>query len=104
MAQSQGGWLSPGCGSSGGGEERGGRSDVKEVDIIQMLTKARTEFVKVLINSEVVTLSPHFFLLHTIPPCFGQSTSEPKQIGGSGILSGNPNLIKPIPVKPNAQV
>lgn len=34
----------------------------------------------------------------------GQSTSEPKEIGGSSVLCGNPNLIKPIPVKPNTQV
>ncbi|MEQ2268398.1 hypothetical protein XENORESO_011619, partial [Xenotaenia resolanae] len=32
------------------------------------------------------------------------STSEPKEIGGSSVLCGNPNLIKPIPVKPNTQV
>ncbi|XP_075886258.1 mRNA-decapping enzyme 1B [Nelusetta ayraudi] len=118
VAQSQGGWLSPGGGGSGGGGRGGGRGrgggagrgsgggeggrggrggsggggggegggrgggggggrgEAKAVDIIQMLTKARTEYDK--------------------------STSEPKQIGGS-ILSGNPNLIKPIPVKPNAQ-
>lgn len=37
LAQSQGGWLSPG----------GGGSDAKTVDIIQMLTKARTEYDKV---------------------------------------------------------
>lgn len=37
LAQSQGGWLSPG----------GGASDAKAVDIIQMLTKARTEYDKV---------------------------------------------------------
>lgn len=38
LAQSQGGWLSPG----------GGRgSEAKTVDIIQMLTKARTEYDKV---------------------------------------------------------
>lgn len=55
----------------------GGGSDAKGVDIIQMLTKARTEYDK------------------------GQS--EPKEIGGSSVLCGNPNLIKPIPVKPNTQ-
>lgn len=33
-----------------------------------------------------------------------KSTSEPKEIGGSSVLYGNPNLIKPIPVKPNTQV
>lgn len=37
LAQSQGGWSSPG----------GGGSDAKTVDIIQMLTKARTEYDKV---------------------------------------------------------
>ncbi|CAJ1054874.1 mRNA-decapping enzyme 1B [Xyrichtys novacula] len=75
LAQSQGGWLSPGGG--GGGGVIGGGSEGKGVDIIQMLTKARTEYDK--------------------------STSEPKEIGGSSVLSGNPNLIKPIPVKPNTQ-
>lgn len=73
LAQSQGGWLSPG--GVGGGEE----GEAKAVDIIQMLTKARTEYDK------------------------EKSTSEPKEIGGSSVLSGNPNLIKPIPVKPNTQ-
>ncbi|XP_041636748.1 mRNA-decapping enzyme 1B [Cheilinus undulatus] len=81
LAQSQGGWLSPGGGGGGvvGGDGGGGGSEAKAVDIIQMLTKARTEYDK------------------------GQSKSEPKEIGGSSVLSGNPNLIKPIPVKPNAQ-
>uniref|UniRef100_A0A668APR8 Decapping mRNA 1B n=1 Tax=Myripristis murdjan TaxID=586833 RepID=A0A668APR8_9TELE len=69
LAHSQGGWLSPGV---GGG---------KPVDILQMLTKARSEYDKV-----------------------GKSSSEPKEIGGSTVLHGNPNLIKPIPVKPNTQV
>ncbi|XP_030576579.1 mRNA-decapping enzyme 1B-like [Archocentrus centrarchus] len=73
LAQSHGGWLSRG-GVGGGGE-----GEVKGVDIIQMLTKARTEYDK------------------------EKSTSEPKEIGGRGVLSGNPNLIKPIPVKPNTQ-
>ncbi|XP_047431009.1 mRNA-decapping enzyme 1B [Mugil cephalus] len=88
LAQSQGGWLSPGGGLGGGGggggivfagagDGGGGGSGAKGVDIIQMLTKARTEYDK--------------------------STSEPKEIGGSSVLSGNPNLIKPIPVKPNTQ-
>nr|XP_020455095.1 mRNA-decapping enzyme 1B [Monopterus albus] len=70
LAQSQGGWLSP-----GGGRDR---SEGKAVDIIQMLTKARTEYDK-------------------------KSTSEPKEIGGSSVLYGNTNLIKPIPVKPNTK-
>ncbi|XP_068443168.1 mRNA-decapping enzyme 1B [Clinocottus analis] len=92
LAQSQGGWLSPGgrggvVGGGGGGGggvlggivgvEGGGGSEEKAVDIIQMLTKARTEYDK--------------------------SASEPKEIGGSTVLRGNPNLIKPIPVKPNTQ-
>uniref|UniRef100_A0A1A7Z395 DCP1 decapping enzyme homolog B n=2 Tax=Iconisemion striatum TaxID=60296 RepID=A0A1A7Z395_9TELE len=34
---------------------------------------------------------------------YDKSASEPKEIGGSSVLSGNPNLIKPIPVKPNTQ-
>ncbi|XP_029350733.1 mRNA-decapping enzyme 1B isoform X2 [Echeneis naucrates] len=86
QAQSQGGWLSPAGGvviGGGGGrgsgssssDVRGGGSEGKAVDIIQMLTKARTEYDK-------------------------KSTSEPKEIGGSSVLYGNPNLIKPIPVKP----
>ncbi|KAM6961628.1 mRNA-decapping enzyme 1B [Tautogolabrus adspersus] len=100
LAQCQGGWLSPGGGGGvigvggggvigiggvigvGGGRGVigvGGGGEAKGVDIIQMLTKARTEYDK------------------------GQSTSEPKEIGGSSVLSGNPNLIKPIPVKPNTQ-
>uniref|UniRef100_A0AAQ5XDM8 5'-(N(7)-methylguanosine 5'-triphospho)-[mRNA] hydrolase n=1 Tax=Amphiprion ocellaris TaxID=80972 RepID=A0AAQ5XDM8_AMPOC len=87
LAQSQGGWLSPAGGGGGavvgvGGLPRGGgegESNAKAVDIIQMLSKARTEYDK------------------------EKSTSEPKEIGGSSVLSGNPNLIKPIPVKPNAQ-
>uniref|UniRef100_A0A3B4X4R7 5'-(N(7)-methylguanosine 5'-triphospho)-[mRNA] hydrolase n=1 Tax=Seriola lalandi dorsalis TaxID=1841481 RepID=A0A3B4X4R7_SERLL len=64
--------IGGGGGSSG---VRGGGSEGKGVDIIQMLTKARTEYDK-------------------------KSTSEPKEIGGSSVLYGNPNLIKPIPVKP----
>ncbi|XP_056133439.1 mRNA-decapping enzyme 1B [Lampris incognitus] len=75
LAQSQGGWLSP---AGGGGGGRAG--DGKGVDILQMLTKARCEYDKV-----------------------GKSSSEPKEIGGSSVLHDNPNLIKPIPVKPNTQ-
>ncbi|XP_059181866.1 mRNA-decapping enzyme 1B [Centropristis striata] len=90
LAHSQGGWLSPGGvgggrgggggglgGVLGGGGGGGGGHETKGVDIIQMLTKARTEYDK--------------------------STSEPKEIGGSSVIYGNPNLIKPIPVKPNTQ-
>uniref|UniRef100_A0A8C6UMK4 Decapping mRNA 1B n=1 Tax=Neogobius melanostomus TaxID=47308 RepID=A0A8C6UMK4_9GOBI len=44
-----------------------------------MLSKARTEYDK------------------------DKSTSEPKEIGGSSVLYGNPNLIKPIPVKPSTR-
>ncbi|CAL1569038.1 unnamed protein product [Knipowitschia caucasica] len=54
-------------------------SQGKPVDIIQMLSKARNEYDK------------------------ENSSSEPKEIGGSSMLYGNPNLIKPIPVKPNTQ-
>ncbi|XP_055081580.1 mRNA-decapping enzyme 1B isoform X3 [Periophthalmus magnuspinnatus] len=54
-------------------------SEGKPVDIIQMLSKARNEYDK------------------------EKSSSEPKEIGGSSVLYGNPNLIKPIPVKPNTQ-
>ncbi|XP_069021090.1 mRNA-decapping enzyme 1B [Embiotoca jacksoni] len=120
LAQSQGGWLSPGGGggivtalgggivtaggggvvtagggrlvTAGGGEGGrgggGGGSEAKAVDIIQMLTKARTEYDKDAQN-------------HRRPS--EKSTSEPKEIGGSSVLCGNPNLIKPIPVKPNSQ-
>jgi len=51
LALSQGGWLSPGGRGGGGGEivgvGGGGGSEAKAVDIIQMLTKARTEYDKV---------------------------------------------------------
>lgn len=57
----------------------GGGTEGKPVDIIQMLTNAHTQYDKV------------------------KSSSEPKEIGGSSVLYGNPNLIKPIPVKPNTQ-
>lgn len=67
QAQSQGECLSP-KGNEG-----------KPVDIIQMLSKARTEYDK------------------------EKSSCEPKEIGGSSVLHGNPNLIKPIPVKPSTQ-
>lgn len=58
--------------------ERGG-SATKTVDIIKMLTNAQTDYEK------------------------AQPTPEPKEIGGSNVLCRNPNVIKPIPVKPNAQ-
>ncbi|CAB1438559.1 unnamed protein product [Pleuronectes platessa] len=93
VAQSQGGWLSPAgggvvigrggvTGGGGGGGGGGDRREGKGVDILQMLTKARTEYDKV--GKE-------------------NSPSEPKAIGGSSVLFGNPNLIKPIPVKPNTK-
>ncbi|XP_077400389.1 mRNA-decapping enzyme 1B [Vanacampus margaritifer] len=66
----QGGWLPPG-GGAGGVQDEG-----QAVDIIQMLTKAHSQYDK------------------------EKSTCEPKEIGGSGILFGKPNLVKPIPVKP----
>lgn len=53
--------------------------DAKTVDIIQMLLKARCDYDK------------------------EKSSYEPKEIGGSSVLHGNPNLIKPIPVKPSSQ-
>ncbi|XP_053574829.1 mRNA-decapping enzyme 1B isoform X1 [Bombina bombina] len=49
----------------------------KEVDILQMLNKAKEEYTK----------------------C--KSSSEPKQITSSSAIYNNPNLIKPIAVKPN---
>ncbi|XP_037702194.1 mRNA-decapping enzyme 1B isoform X2 [Choloepus didactylus] len=48
----------------------------KEVDILRMLTKAKDEYTK----------------------C--KTCSEPKQIASSSAIYDNPNLIKPIPVKP----
>ncbi|XP_028810176.1 mRNA-decapping enzyme 1B [Denticeps clupeoides] len=50
--------------------------DGKGVDILQMLNKARDEYDK------------------------GKPSSEPKEIGGGAVIHDNPNLIKPIPVKP----
>ncbi|NXH44491.1 DCP1B enzyme, partial [Dicaeum eximium] len=49
----------------------------KEVDILRMLTKAKDEYTK----------------------C--RTCSEPKQITSSSAIYNNPNLIKPIPVKPS---
>ncbi|XP_045444398.1 mRNA-decapping enzyme 1B isoform X5 [Pipistrellus kuhlii] len=49
----------------------------KEVDILQMLIKAKDEYTK----------------------C--KTCSEPKQITSSSAIYDNPNLIKPIPVKPS---
>ncbi|KAM9389573.1 mRNA-decapping enzyme 1B [Phaethornis superciliosus] len=49
----------------------------KEVDILRLLTKAKDEYTK----------------------C--KTCSEPKQITSSSAIYNNPNLIKPIPVKPN---
>ncbi|XP_040828115.1 mRNA-decapping enzyme 1B isoform X2 [Ochotona curzoniae] len=51
--------------------------DGKEVDILRMLTKAKDEYTK----------------------C--KTCSEPKQITSSSAIYDNPNLIKPIPVKPS---
>ncbi|XP_060020421.1 mRNA-decapping enzyme 1B isoform X2 [Lagenorhynchus albirostris] len=53
-----------------------GSGDRKEVDILRMLTKARDEYAK----------------------C--KACPEPKQISSSSAIYDNPNLIKPIPVKP----
>ncbi|KAK2493122.1 hypothetical protein MC885_006898 [Smutsia gigantea] len=50
--------------------------DGREVDILRMLTKAKDEYTK----------------------C--KACSEPKQIASSSAIYDNPNLIKPIPVKP----
>lgn len=109
LSQSQGGSLSPRGAAGGGGVLLGGNNEAKAVDIIQMLTKARTEydkvaepkcFFKVLSSVRVLMDSSVFLTLLS----FWQSTSEPKEIGGSSVLCGNPNLIKPIPVKPNTQV
>ncbi|XP_062990967.1 mRNA-decapping enzyme 1B isoform X2 [Elgaria multicarinata webbii] len=51
--------------------------DSKEVDILRMLTKAKDEYTKCM------------------------TCSEPKQITSSSAIYSNPNLIKPIPVKPS---
>ncbi|CAH2276426.1 mRNA-decapping enzyme 1B isoform X1 [Pelobates cultripes] len=51
-------------------------ADTKEVDILQMLTKAKDEYTK----------------------C--KPSSEPKLISSSSAIYSNPNLIKPIAVKP----
>ncbi|XP_006891374.1 PREDICTED: mRNA-decapping enzyme 1B [Elephantulus edwardii] len=66
--QGAGAGISPMILSSGEG---------KEVDILQMLTKAKDEYTK----------------------C--KTCSEPKQITSSSAIYDNPNLIKPIPVKPS---
>ncbi|XP_063165270.1 mRNA-decapping enzyme 1B [Candoia aspera] len=50
--------------------------DSKEMDILQMLTRAKDEYTK----------------------C--KTCSEPKQMTGSSVIHHNPNLIKPIPLKP----
>ncbi|KAK6482866.1 mRNA-decapping enzyme 1B-like isoform X1 [Huso huso] len=50
--------------------------DSRGVDILEMLTKARDEYDK------------------------GNPSSEPKEIAVSSVIFDNPNLIKPIPVKP----
>ncbi|XP_041112984.1 mRNA-decapping enzyme 1B-like isoform X2 [Polyodon spathula] len=50
--------------------------DSRGVDILEMLTKARDEYDK------------------------GKPSSEPKEIAVSSVIFNNPNLIKPIPVKP----
>lgn len=53
MAQSRGGWLSPGGRGTAGGRAAsgggggGGNNEANTVDIIQMLTKARSEYNKV---------------------------------------------------------
>ncbi|XP_072528951.1 mRNA-decapping enzyme 1B [Salminus brasiliensis] len=52
------------------------KEEKKGVDILQMLTKARNEYDK------------------------GKLSSEPKEIGSGGVIFDNPNLIKPIPLKP----
>ncbi|XP_066225178.1 mRNA-decapping enzyme 1B isoform X1 [Saccopteryx leptura] len=66
--QGAGAGISPVTLSSGEG---------KEVDILQMLTKAKDEYTK----------------------C--KTCSEPKQITSASAIYDNPNLIKPIPVKPS---
>ncbi|XP_061662778.1 mRNA-decapping enzyme 1B [Syngnathoides biaculeatus] len=72
QAAGQDAWPPP-DGSAGGV-----RGEGQAVDIIQMLTKAHSQYDK------------------------EKSTSEPKEIGGSGVLFGKPNLIKPIPFKPSS--
>ncbi|XP_041935489.1 mRNA-decapping enzyme 1B isoform X4 [Alosa sapidissima] len=53
-------------------------SQARGVDILQMLTKARSEYDK------------------------GKVSSEPLEIGGGGgVIHDNPHLVKPIPLKPS---
>lgn len=63
LAQSQGGWLSPGGAGGGGGGGGGREGDSKAVDIIQMLSKARTEYDKVwhFLGSSVTDSGAFFF-------------------------------------------
>ncbi|KAK6292378.1 hypothetical protein J4Q44_G00369620 [Coregonus suidteri] len=70
QAQGQGGLVSPRALEAAGDPGKG-----QGVDILQMLTKARNEYDK-------------------------GGNPEPKEIGGCNVLDDNPNLIKPIPVKP----
>ncbi|XP_062338627.1 mRNA-decapping enzyme 1B [Osmerus eperlanus] len=74
LSQTQGPVPTQGGWVSPRGVEAGG--DSKAVDILQMLNKARNEYDK-----------------------GGKLSPEPKEIGGIS-LHDNPNLIKPIPVKP----
>ncbi|XP_063073049.1 mRNA-decapping enzyme 1B isoform X2 [Engraulis encrasicolus] len=68
--QQLGGWVSPRALPDTTTDPRG-------VDILQMLTKARSEYDK------------------------GKVSSEPKEISGGGeVIHDNPHLIKPIPLKP----
>ncbi|XP_019400102.1 PREDICTED: mRNA-decapping enzyme 1B isoform X3 [Crocodylus porosus] len=91
----------------------------KEVDILRMLTKAKDEYTKVVASfylepyeanvlksvgssASFPSSSPMFgednksFMSHKCKTC-----SEPKQITSSSAIYDNPNLIKPIPVKPS---
>lgn len=69
-AQSQGGSLSPaggGGGGSGGGGFIGGSNEAKAVDIIQMLTKARSDYDKVsTFKSDLQDSSSSMFALDSL--------------------------------------
>lgn len=69
-----------------------------------LILTSRRYRIRILVLPSVSLL--HMISFNPLSICLsqGQSTSEPKEIGGSSILCGNPNLIKPIPVKPNTQV
>ncbi|KYO36610.1 mRNA-decapping enzyme 1B isoform A [Alligator mississippiensis] len=91
----------------------------KEVDILRMLTKAKDEYTKVVASFYLETYGANVLKSVGSSASFPSSSlmfgednkslmshkcktcSEPKQITSSSAIYDNPNLIKPIPVKPN---